>query len=53
MSIILMRGWEAKGFTTTGGVVSPSLRQKKLSILLAVINTNYVLYGRGSKAVVR
>ena len=37
MSIIQMRGWGAKGFTSTGGVVSPSLRQKKLSILLAVM----------------
>jgi len=53
MSIIQMRGWGAKGFTSTGGVVSPSLRQKKLSSILTVINSNYVLYGRGSKAVVR
>ena len=30
-------GWEAKGFTTTGGTVSPSLGQKKLSSLLTVM----------------
>jgi hypothetical protein len=53
MRIFQMRGWEAKGFTSEGGTVSPSLRQKKLSSLLTVINSNYVLYGRGSKAVVR
>ena len=53
MRIFQMRGWEAKGFTSASGTVSPSLRQKKLSSLLTVINSNYVLYGRGSKAVVR
>ena len=37
MRIFQMRGWEAKGFTSAGGTVSPSLRQKKLSILLAVM----------------
>ena len=37
MSIIQMRGWGAKGYTSTGGVVSPSISQKKLSILLAVM----------------
>ncbi len=41
-------GWEAKGFTTTGGAVSPSLRQKKLSSLLTVMGTqNNVLYAKG------
>jgi len=30
-------GWETRGLAATGGVVSPSLRQKKLSILLAVM----------------
>ena len=53
MIFIKICGWEAKGFTTTDGAVSPSLRQKKLSSILTVINSNYVLYGRGSKAVVR
>lgn len=48
-----MRGGKALGITSTGGAVSPSLRQKKLSSILTVINSNYVLYGRGSKAVVR
>jgi len=46
-------GWETRGLAATGGTVSPSLRQKKLSSILTVINSNYVLYGRGSKAVVR
>lgn len=41
-------GWEAKGFTTTGGAVSPSLRQKKLSSKLTVMGTqNNVLYAKG------
>jgi hypothetical protein len=32
-----MRGGNAKGFTSTGGAVSPSLRQKKLSCELTVM----------------
>ena len=37
MRIFQMRGWEAKGLATTGGVVSPSLRQKELSSILTVM----------------
>lgn len=37
MSITTMRGWEAKGFATTGGVVSSSSRKKKLSCKLTVL----------------
>ena len=37
MSIRMVRGWEAKGFTSTGGAVSPSLRQKELSSILTVM----------------
>ena len=48
MSIIQMRGWGAKGFTSTGGVVSPSIPQKKLSSKLTVMGTqNNVLYAKG------
>lgn len=48
MRIFQMRGWEAKGFTSAGGTVSPSLRQKKLSSLLTVMGTqNNVLYAKG------
>ena len=48
MSIIQMRGWGAKGFTSTCGVVSPSTRQKKLSSKLTVMGTqNNVLYAKG------
>ena len=55
----LMRGGEAKGFTTTGGsetkglatpggTVSPSIRQKKLSCKLTIMGTqNNVLYAKG------
>lgn len=37
MRIFQMRGWEAKGFTSAGGTVSPSLRQKELSSILTVM----------------
>ena len=59
MSITQKRGGEAKGFTTTGGsetkglaipggVVSPSIRQKKLTSKLSVMGTqNNVLYAKG------
>lgn len=47
MIFIKICGWEAKGFTTTDGAVSPSLRQKKLSSLLTVMGTqNNVLYAK-------
>jgi len=39
MTIISISGWEAKGFTTTGGAVSPSLRQKE-----TIKNFNCLLY---------
>lgn len=39
-------GWEAKGFTTTGGAVSPSLRQKKLSSKLTIKSINPKRYGK-------
>lgn len=40
-------GWGAKGFTTTGGAVSPSLRQKKLSSLLTVmVSSKLKRYGK-------
>ena len=59
MSILLMRGCEANclasmggsetlGLTTPGGVVSPSIRQKKLSSKISVMGTqNNVLYAKG------
>ena len=59
MSITLLRGGEAnclattggsetKGLATPGGVVSPSIRQKKLSCKLTVMDTkNNVLYAKG------
>ena len=41
-------GSETKGLATPGGVVSPSIRQKKLSWKLTVMGTqNNVLYAKG------
>ena len=41
-------GSETKGLATPGGVVSPSIRQKKLSCKLTVMDTkNNVLYAKG------
>ena len=41
-------GSETKGLTTPGGVVSPSIRQKKLTSKLSVMGTqNNVLYAKG------
>ena len=37
MSIMLTSGWEAYGLPSTGGVVSPSSRKKKLSCKLTVL----------------
>ena len=45
MSIMLMRGGEAKGFTTTGGAVSPPLLKKKLSCELVLLTNLFVCYG--------
>lgn len=45
MSIMPMRGGEAKGLATTGGAVSPSLRKKKLSSLLTFISSKKDRYG--------
>ena len=48
MITIKKSGWETKGLAATGGVVSPSLRQKKLSILLAVmVMTSFKLRRHG------
>ena len=59
MTIKLLRGGEAnclattggsetKGLATPDGVVSPSIRQKKLSCELTVMGTqNNVLYAKG------
>ncbi len=41
-----MRGWGAKGFTSTGGVVSPSIRQKKQKCLLTVFSSKDDRYGK-------
>lgn len=46
MSILLMRGGEANCLATTGGVVSPSLRQKKLSCKLTIKSINPKRYGK-------
>lgn len=35
--VIMTSDWEAYGLTTTGGVVSPSSRKKKLSCRLTVL----------------
>lgn len=41
-------GSETKGLATPGGVVSPSIRQKKLTSKLSVMGTqNNVLYAKG------
>ena len=41
-------GSETKGLATPGGVVSPSIRQKKLTSKLTVMGTqNNVLYAKG------
>lgn len=50
MSIInLMSGVKAKGFASTGGVVSPSYRKKKLSCKFVVIIYNIVYYEKEQK----
>jgi len=50
MSIInLMSGVKAKGFASTGGVVSPSYRKKKLSCEFVVIIYNIVYYEKEQK----
>lgn len=38
-------GWEAKGFTTTGGIVSPS-HQMRLSSKLTIKSINPKRYGK-------
>lgn len=50
MSIInLMSGVKAKGFASTGGVVSQSYRKKKLSCKFVVIIYNIVYYEKEQK----
>ena len=50
MSIInLMSGVKAKGFASTGGVVSPSYRKKKLSCKFVVIIYNIIYYEKEQK----
>ena len=45
---LAITGGSAKGFAVQGGVVSPSIRQKKLSCKLTVMGTqNNVLYAKG------
>ena len=57
MSIMLKRGGETnslattggsetKGLVTQGGVVSPSIRQKKLSLLTVMICSKLKRYGK-------
>ena len=54
MSIInLMSGVKAKGFASTGGVVSPSYRKKKLSCKFVVIIYNIVPVGGIKKLIKR
>lgn len=40
-----MRGGKAKGFTSTGGVVSPPYSKKKLSSELTEVAKNCIAYG--------
>ena len=47
MTIISISGWEAKGLAATGGVVSPSLRKKKLLNTLIVLSFGFVAISLG------
>ena len=46
MSITTMRGWKAKGFATTGGVVSPSYVKMEPSCKLTVMGSKLKHYGK-------
>ena len=46
MTIISISGWEAKDLAATGGVVSPSLRKKKLLNTLIVYFITNICYGK-------
>ncbi len=46
MITIMTSGWEAYGLTSTGGVVSPSSRKKKLSCILTVMDSKVKHYGK-------
>ncbi len=41
-----MSGWEAKGLAATGGVVSPSIRQKKLLNAFIANLIKNICYGK-------
>ena len=46
MTIISISGWEAKGLAATGGVVSPSIRQKKLLNAFIASLIKNICYGK-------